>query len=711
MKKLTAVFLMFVCFLFADEIKNYNIEIKIGERQTSFKYDFDYKIESCCISFYSYRKDLENLKIEGKVREYKKYDLKKFLGIEIQNRKPGWYHYTISYTLKNKNFYFPLIQWTHPVKNLTIKIDSGIGRKIIIQTPSFFRTFAAGNIKKHFDYLPKNSYMLITLNNSHKTPADKREKIDRYVVSVKISPNGDLDVTELIYYDFGSKKHGIYRYIPQKDNIIKILDVKMDNRDVHSLYKFKNNTFFLKIGDKNRLISGKHLYTIKYKITHTVNSYDNNSNFISFNAIGSGWDVDIYDIKILYTLAANLNNYKIRTFPPVNMKRVAENKILFTYPHLPPYNGIKINLIFDKNVIKENTLGSEIKYFIPLFIIFVVWLFYFYKKYFAKNLTVSPQYYPPKLNVLKTGLILDSWVDGKDITAAVLQLAQKKYLQIQAEDNFLYKKFIFKKLKECKGCEYEMKLLFDFLFKNSDIFTLPSKNVRFDSVMEKIEKHLYSWAEKENYFSKDVEKERFKLIFKLSLIILPFHLYATYQAYVSTGVFGGMFGIFTYVFFLIMAAKLNRYTNSRVSVFVFIFVFVFFLFGLYLTAGYFLIINLTVAALFLLLLLDYKIGFYTLKGLKTKQYILGFKEFVKKVEKDKINTLLKENPHYLDETLPYAVIFGYVKKWEDFYNQFNLTYPGYGGNVSPSHFTSSFSSYGSGSSSSSGSGGGGGGSW
>ena len=43
--------------------------------------------------------------------------------------------------------------------------------------------------------------------------------------------------------------------------------------------------------------------------------------------------------------------------------------------------------------------------------------------------------------------------------------------------------------------------------------------------------------------------------------------------------------------------------------------------------------------------------------------ILGFKEFIKTAELDKINMLINEDPEYFYHIIPYAYVFGLTDKW------------------------------------------------
>jgi uncharacterized membrane protein len=55
----------------------------------------------------------------------------------------------------------------------------------------------------------------------------------------------------------------------------------------------------------------------------------------------------------------------------------------------------------------------------------------------------------------------------------------------------------------------------------------------------------------------------------------------------------------------------------------------------------------------------------TKRGTELYQKLLGFKEFLKAVEKDRIKEFLKQDEHYFDKILPYAIVFGIADTWKD----------------------------------------------
>lgn len=55
----------------------------------------------------------------------------------------------------------------------------------------------------------------------------------------------------------------------------------------------------------------------------------------------------------------------------------------------------------------------------------------------------------------------------------------------------------------------------------------------------------------------------------------------------------------------------------------------------------------------------------TVRGTELYQKLLGFREFIKTVEKDRLQEFLRQDSNYFDKVLPFAIVFGVADKWKD----------------------------------------------
>jgi len=552
------------------------------------------------------------------------------------------------------------------------------------------------------------------------------EQINKYDVNVHILDNGDMDIVEKILYDFSTdKRHGIFRNIPINKNIIDLISVSQDNKSVKYETYIEHDNLVIKIGKKDILLTAEHLYTIHYVIKRVVFKKNDNFNAISLNAIGTGWKVDINNINIDVYLPPKLSTAKFVVYvgekgsvKKLNYQQITSTHYKIYISHLAPHEGITFDVIFDKNLIeiyKPNVIWIYIYLFIAMLGIYL-----YYLRYKMPYISKSPQYYPPKdLTILKSGLLIDEVADLKDISTAILELATKGYLKIEYKSGGIF----FKKLKNGENLKDEEAILFEQLLGDIEIGDIRySKNVSIDG--NKINNWLYDWGVKEGYFFETLSALQFSFLFKIILFLSPFIGYAFYQNFGSNV---NMIIDRAIMLVFIMIGIVIFFSEGFISkivgtVFVSLALYMFYL-GSVIEYEY--TILLSIIPFIFAMYLSNKLSVYTAKGIKKLKYLLGLKEFILRVEKDKIERFLKEDPNYLDKMLPYAVLFG-VEHWIDLYTEFDVDKSWYVGDsvmfavlaealydsLTKSETNEAFSdSFSSGGSSGGGSGGGGGGSW
>ncbi|MDD3592315.1 MAG: DUF2207 domain-containing protein, partial [Sulfurovum sp.] len=153
------------------------------------------------------------------------------------------------------------------------------------------------------------------------------EKIDSYRVDLTVEQSGELFVTETIVYNFeNASKHGIFRDIPiqikvgsvTKDIGLYQFSVQKDGEDVtweqSSHYSQKAGMMTrLKIGSPSTYVTGKHTYTISYRVKLGVlpASQHSDKDAIRWNVVGTGWQIPINHIQANFHLPDSLTNHDI----------------------------------------------------------------------------------------------------------------------------------------------------------------------------------------------------------------------------------------------------------------------------------------------------------------------------------------------------------------------------------------------------------------
>ena len=147
--------------------------------------------------------------------------------------------------------------------------------------------------------------------------AQAGERILRYEVALTVERDGDLVARETIDYDFGSaERHGIFRVIPVRlrydDRYERFypLDVTAvtGSEGTPDQYEVEDdgNDKRIKIGDPDRTITGRHTYTIDYRVEGTLNGFADHDE-LYWNAIGSHWSVPIEQASVTVALPADVS--------------------------------------------------------------------------------------------------------------------------------------------------------------------------------------------------------------------------------------------------------------------------------------------------------------------------------------------------------------------------------------------------------------------
>src|SRR5437764_13131260 len=109
--------------------------------------------------------------------------------------------------------------------------------------------------------------------------ADDGWVIARYDVRLEVGRNGTVDVTETVDARFDQPRHGIFREIPVRYDVGgHLYDLRMhllavtDGSGQGRTYSVNDsgNLVVIKVGDKNRTLTGPQTYVIRYRVARAV---------------------------------------------------------------------------------------------------------------------------------------------------------------------------------------------------------------------------------------------------------------------------------------------------------------------------------------------------------------------------------------------------------------------------------------------------------
>lgn len=554
------------------------------------------------------------------------------------------------------------------------------------------------------------------------------EKIDSYQIDINIEQNGVLSVTETITYNFeNSLKHGIFRDIPFLNNInstrrdIGLHDfyVQMDGEQIEwkesEEYTAESGKVIrIKIGSNTKKISGAHTYTISYSIKSGIfpAQTDKLSDMIRWNIIGTGWKVPIKHIEANFYLPHILSRQDIALstytgkagsiVSKATTQWLNDSHLQLKLAQLSPHEGATVEMIFPKGKLDQPMQNNFLKWILQYWYwsIVIGALYYsikVYKKYsgFVDRRAIAVQYYPPKrISVLESGFILNKAIKYKNFAAALIELAQCRYIKIIIDES-TKKPILQRTEKSDNGLSPDQQFLLRYIFfnwgKRSFLF---SKTSRFKAEtlrngFEEIKNDLNHWAEKEGLILANFEelKKRFywKSIFYfvpmifLIVIGIIYTRIPSQDLLLSFSLICSVVGLFICCFTQAIPYKLLSMFLIAVSIFLPIEMREDFQLVRHVVIEPFIVIFISI----LILYITYRnIGGYTQKGASVRKHLLGLKEFIKRVKKDEIERRLEEDPLYLEKLLPYAILFGQTKHWLSFFHLMNIATPyWYHGNI------------------------------
>ncbi len=489
-------------------------------------------------------------------------------------------------------------------------------------------------------------------------------KITQYRVDVTFAEDGSAVFVETLDVLFSEPRHGIFRFIPYHDVINgKNVDRLFKDVDVEG-FKFstskEDNNFVLKIGDADKYVDGHQTYKITYRVPNALNFFDDGHSEFYWDLLGTKWPVPsdsiIFNLSFPAQVALATEHVRCYTGEAGNTGSDVKYQVSpqgvqgQSTRMFGPGEGLTVAVYFPKDTFKAM---SDWKWFLERHGLLLAPIFFIISgilaRFFARNRrqVIMTEFFPPEgVSPAIAGGFVDHSVDNNDVLCLIPHLANLGYLRLEVREGGFWKKddITFYKLKEA-GPElfaFEQSF-FNALFSTGDVVRLKDLKDKFHTHMTTVKSLVKDWIMQQGWYESDQKK--FGCVTALAgLAALGWGLYAIFAKQNMDGL--ALVGTAFLMFYF--ASKFNKRTPE---------------------------------------------------GNETYRKFEGFRQFVKKAEKPVIEKLLKEDPHYYDKTMPFALAFGYLKQWN---NQFQglLTQPPtwYGGphlhgaslNQSWSNFSESF---------------------
>lgn len=520
--------------------------------------------------------------------------------------------------------------------------------------------------------------------------------ITKYDVEIVVDEHNKYSIKENIDTYFNVSKHGIVRRIPLYNNIIRQDGTRERNRvlisNVHVNEEFassrENNNYVLKIGSADKTINGKHSYTISYDYDIGLdknNKYDE----LYFNIIGTNWDTDISNVTFKITMPKEFDASKLGfsygEYGESNTDNISYdvdgNVITGSFEGtLLAGEGLNVRMELPEGYFIRKSVGSSLLecwyYIIPILGVLISYLIW--KKYGKDDQVVDVvSFYPPEnMNSLDVAFAKKGSVNSNDAVSLLVYLASKGYIKI-VEDKKSKSRFTIQKVKEYDGNNKEEELFFRGLFKKVwDSISSDELNESFYLTINSILTKKNSTANRKEIFNNKSSNKRY-ILFLFMLItsslstIIPALGYKLSDVIFSI-IICNLIGIVALIIVAIIYDNncTKKGLNSALG-FAFFFV-------LALAVANFTIIGFEyiyydtvyLIGFILCMVCTYLIYFFYLIVTKRTEYgnkvlgeVNGFKKFLETAEKDKLESLVHDDPSYFYNILPYAYVLGVSDAW------------------------------------------------
>lgn len=547
------------------------------------------------------------------------------------------------------------------------------------------------------------------LSNSDNSTSveDKGMTITRFDSEIAWHSDRTARITQTITTRFNERSHGIYIDIPvNSGERVRELSVTTSPDVPCSLeHESGNKLVRAVVGDPDRYFySGS---TLKCKVTYDYITpvHKSDADILAIMAIGTGWTcyVEYSTIKVTYPEAPL--SYKGDYGVWVAGKKLSDSALKWSNDGktlslisgaLPAYKGVEVAVIMPDGVL---TPYRDTEFLVTLIVgAVLIVAAVILELFIAKNKPLTPivDFYPPRINgtdgakrhmlPVQMGKIIDNSCSNEDVTSLIFYWASKGYINIIEDEK---QNITLKKISDLSAITNYEKKMFDKLFSYADA----DGNVELSALRGKFSDTVLSTRSAVNneYRGKFYDK-KFTIVSVVMSVLCGVYGIAV-ALLTSLRIGWGFINIIGFVSIVpvLITAVLGRAIAQ-------------FFFKLeqskrrLLVAGYTVLSLLMAFVVAVLIPQDVmgwaeKIIFAVCLSVpsaispflivRTSYYneqlnsILGFKNFLRDAEKERLETLLADDPQYYYNILPYANVLGVSQIWQDKFKDITVEPPSY----------------------------------
>ena len=521
-----------------------------------------------------------------------------------------------------------------------------------------------------------------------------------YDVTVDVSENNSYDYHEHLDMYYVTAHHGIYRYLPKQGQ--KLSGVRVPDYEYETYTQ--SGYEVLKIGSGSYVLTGENPYDIYYKIS-MYEDENQEKDMLLLNLVPADWETSIGSSKCVVTLPKEADLSKANIYSgPYGTETNQDNAVMtagedgktitVTAKDIPAHHGITLQLELPQGYwVGAQEFGTVGVMQMMMFLLgpvgaALMWYLCGRDKHMVKTL----EFYPPDdLTPGEIGYLVDGRADRQDVISTIVYLADKGYIEIEevSRKNFKftavrdpgtevpeYVRLIYDGIFPGKSRTrttaqigasstfgnkfYKAKDQLEEMFSGNKAITRPdSKMARWVCAIAAIvpAAEFVSWAD-----ANGDELGMFALLWSAFHILLSLGmLWSVYDNIRSASKIKTVLKSLGAIWFFTMGAGLLPAFSDALTIMPR---------GRAVALAAYVIIG-TLISMFFSVIAIAKTDTYTdLLG-----RVLGFRDFIKTAELDKLNELVEEDPQYFYHIMPYAYVFGLSNKWIKNFEDLPVTAP------------------------------------
>ncbi len=512
--------------------------------------------------------------------------------------------------------------------------------------------------------VPKVPLILLFLAFSATSLSAQRSySIERFDARIRVNADASIDVTESITAQFVGSYNGLYRVIRMTYRNAQGLNWTVgvslqsarddQGHDLRTETSRQGASIKYKVWIPGAVNTTKTL-VLRYHATNGLRFFDEHDE-LYWNVTGDEWEVPIRNASAEIDLPAGAAGLRAIAFNGLYGSTARDARVTIdgpvvriTMPHALDYHeGLTAVVGWDKGLVTAPTVTDRameaatsnwpLVIPIPVFL-FVFWLWW-RRGRDPRRRPIAVQYEPPAgMSPGEAGTLLDNTVDMRDITATLVDLAVRGYLRIEEQQNpKLFGLFgggttyTLHRLKPADGLAGHERVVFDGIFSHGDHVPLDELKDEFYTRLGPIRDAIYDQLKVSGFYQNRPDKVKqiwlgcgigFAILIGVGGAFVAAAFLLTPVSFVMAAIVSG---IILVIFAQIMPAR-------------------------------------------------------TEAGTRALEQVLGFEEFLRRVESENLKRVIVGHPELFDKYLPYAMAFGveqqFARAFEGIYTQAPQWYVG-----------------------------------